>query len=456
MTARVLVVDDLEPNVKLLEAKLTAEYFEVVTGSSGPEAIEVARREQPDIILLDVMMPGMDGYEACRLLKADPLTEHIPVVMVTALDQQSDRIEGLDAGADDFLTKPVEDVALFARVRSLARLKLMTDELRLQHQTIQSLGIDAQIGDVPELDEKDRVLIIDDEGEQADKIIDVLGETYDITVEGCAESALRCARGGDFDMIVVNMAMESADALRLCSAIRALDEVRLTPLLAIVRSSDTRKLVRALEMGVSDYVSRPIDPNELEARVRTQMRRKRYVDRLRAALQVSLELAVKDQLTGLFNRRYLASHLGAMFQRAQDAGRELALLFIDIDHFKQVNDQFGHEAGDEVVAAFARRITHNVRGVDLACRYGGEEFVVALPNTDRALAMLVADRLRVEIADAPFVLEDGRELNITASLGVAATDDQVEGEDSPRKLLQRADEAVLAAKGEGRNRIRAA
>ena len=126
MTARVLIVDDVPANLKLLDAKLTAEYFGVLKAASGPEAIEIATRELPDIILLDVMMPGMDGFEVCRLLKAAPATEHIPVVMVTALDQSKDRVQGLEAGADDFLTKPVNDLALFARVKSLVRLKMVT------------------------------------------------------------------------------------------------------------------------------------------------------------------------------------------------------------------------------------------------------------------------------------------------------------------------------------------
>src|SRR6476620_8813653 len=120
MTARVLVVDDVPANVKLLEARLSAEYFDVVTASGGEEALAICERAECDLVLLDVMMPDMDGFEVCRRLKCNPLTHHIPVVMVTALDQPSDRVRGLEAGADDFLTKPVSDIALISRVRSLA------------------------------------------------------------------------------------------------------------------------------------------------------------------------------------------------------------------------------------------------------------------------------------------------------------------------------------------------
>src|SRR5690349_2035841 len=141
MTARILVVDDVSANVKLLEARLTAEYFDVVTAMSGPEALSLCRSAQCDIVLLDVMMPEMDGFEVCRRLKADPATHHIPVVMVTALDQPADRVQGLEAGADDFLTKPVSEIALIARVRSLVRLKLAADELRMRALTSKEIGL---------------------------------------------------------------------------------------------------------------------------------------------------------------------------------------------------------------------------------------------------------------------------------------------------------------------------
>jgi len=143
MTARVLVVDDVPANVKLMEARLSAEYFDVTTAQSGPEALALCERAECDIVLLDVMMPDMDGFEVCRKLKSNPLTHHIPVIMVTALDQPSDRVRGLEAGADDFLTKPVTDVALIARVRSLARLKMVTDELRLRALTSKEIGIES-------------------------------------------------------------------------------------------------------------------------------------------------------------------------------------------------------------------------------------------------------------------------------------------------------------------------
>jgi len=453
MTARVLVVDDLEPNVKLLEAKLRAEYFDVLAAYSGAEAIDIARREQPDIILLDVMMPVMDGFEACRRLKASPETMHIPIVMVTALDQQADRIAGLEAGADDFLTKPVEDIALFARVRSLSRLKMMTDELRARYATGKGLGVvdnielNAQINAC-------RLFVIDDNEDQVERIkaaVEPAGHL--VAHERDADDAIDRARGEEVDLFIVNLSMEDADPLRLCSSIRSMEETRLTPILAVVRQGDTRKLVRALEIGVNDYLTRPVDRNELTARVATQLRRKSYVDQLRSSFQASLEMAVTDQLTGLYNRRYLASHMSAMFDRARWSGRPLSVMILDIDHFKQINDNHGHDVGDKVIQQFAGRISNAVRGIDLACRYGGEEFLIAMPDTEMSFATVVAERLRQEIAADKFAGDDaGRELEITVSIGLASTENGPD-EDSPQKLIKRADDALYVAKTGGRNRV---
>ena len=169
MTARILVVDDVALNVRLLEAKLSAEYYEVLTANDGPSALRLMETEAVDIVLLDVMMPGMSGFEVCRRIKADPRTTHIPVVMVTALDQPQDRVEGLDAGADDFLTKPVDDVARFARVRSLVRLKRIMDEWRLRQESGARLGMPAhtlaeEVGDAA------RIVVIESNPRYAQRI----------------------------------------------------------------------------------------------------------------------------------------------------------------------------------------------------------------------------------------------------------------------------------------------
>jgi two-component system cell cycle response regulator len=451
MTARVLVVDDILSNVKLLEAKLTAEYFEVITAFNGMECLAKMEQGIPDIVLLDVMMPGMDGFEVCRRIKSNPKTAHVPVVMVTALDQPSDRVAGLEAGADDFLTKPVDDAALFARVRSLVRLKMMTDELRMRESTGQGMGLIDPAETLTDNNQSGRVLVIEDRPESVAWFTGALAPKHEVASADTFEEALVRVKGGDFDLIVVSLGMRGFDGLRLCSQLRSLPEGRHVPILVVVSDGDRRKLTQALEMGVNDYLTRPVDKNELVARVRTQLRKKRYADRLRHNVQLSLEMAITDQLTGLHNRRYMARHLDTLLASAQKNERPLTFVIMDIDFFKQVNDTYGHDIGDEVLKEFASRIAANVRGIDLACRYGGEEFVVAMPDTDMAFACNISERLRQSIETTPVKISRAPgQLNITISIGIA----QCEGvEDTAEKLLHRADQALYRAKRTGRNKV---
>jgi two-component system cell cycle response regulator len=212
-----------------------------------------------------------------------------------------------------------------------------------------------------------------------------------------------------------------------------------------------KRLVRALDIGVNDYLMRPVERSELVARVRTQLRRKRYSDKLRHSLQLSLEMAITDQLTGLFNRRYMSRHLGTLIDSANTTGKPVSFLILDIDYFKQVNDTHGHDIGDEVLREFAGRISANVRGIDLACRYGGEEFVVVMPDTDLNFAYMVAERLRQAVADAPFSITSAPgQLPVTISIGVTASEGTG---DTAEALLKRADQALYRAKRDGRNRV---
>src|ERR1700742_1569270 len=401
MTARVLVVDDILSNVKLLEAKLSAEYFDVVTAFNGLECLAKVAESAPDIVLLDVMMPGMDGFEVCRRIKSDPRTAHVPGLMVTPLSHPSDRLAGLGAGADDFLTKPVDDAALFARVRSLVRLKMMTDELRMRESTGQGMGLIDPAEAMMDANQSGRILVIEDRLETVAWFTAALTPQHEVTSVDTFEEALVRVRGGDPDLVVVSLGMRGFDGLRLCSQLRSLPEGRHVPILVIVSDGDRRKLTQALEMGVNDYLTRPVDKNELVARVRTQLRKKRYADRLRHNVQLSLEMAITDQLTGLHNRRYMARHLDNLMSNAARSGKKLAFVIMDIDYFKSVNDPYGHDIGDEVLREFAKRITANIRGIDLACRYGGEEFVVVMPETDAAFAFAVAERLRKSIETTP-------------------------------------------------------
>jgi two-component system cell cycle response regulator len=453
MTARILVVDDIPANVKLLEARLLAEYFDVLTAENGYDALAMCERTQVDLILLDIMMPGIDGFEVCERLKANPRTAHIPVVMVTALDQPSDRVRGLKAGADDFLTKPVNDLQLMSRVKSLVRLKTLTDELRMRAATARAIsleeGLDGTLGDEP-----GDILLVDGRASSQERIIRALKPIAEVTSMSDPQAALFQAAESNFELVIVNANFDDYDPLRLCSQLRSLERTRFLPILLIAEQGDDDMVVRALDLGVTDYLMRPVDPNELIARSLTQIRRKRCNDRLRASVRQTIELAVTDGLTGLHNRRYLDNHMKLLIDRATARGRPLSVCITDIDRFKLVNDTHGHDAGDAVLREFANRVRAAVRGADLACRYGGEEFVLVMPDTSAEMAAGVAERLRAIVEREPFRVP-GTDvfLSVTASLGLAS---MLPAGDSPDALLKRADTALYEAKRSGRNRVVAA
>jgi two-component system, cell cycle response regulator len=451
LTARVLIVDDIPTNVRLLEARLTAEYFEVQTAADGRAALARCAQGQIDIVLLDVMMPGMDGFEVCRRLKAQPHTAHIPVLMITALDQPSDRVKGLQAGADDFLTKPVDDIQLMARVKSLVRLKSLMDELRARAQTGQEIAVeDAMRAMDAENGGGGHILLIDTDPRSADRITTYLGSANQIDVLSDPPAAPIQVASGQYELAIVSMSLGEYDPLRVCSQMRTLEQTRNLPILLLADDSDRARVVRGLDLGVNDFITRPIERNELAARVRTQIRRFRYARELRQSVTNTMALAVTDELTGLYNRRYFDRHLMLMLDKAREQGRDMALMLIDMDFFKSVNDNHGHDTGDAVLREFAERLRRNIRGVDLACRFGGEEFVVLMPDTDYRQAQSVAERVRMAVAERGFETRESRPLTVTCSVGVALNERKF---DTPEMLLKRADVALYRAKREGRNRV---
>lgn len=455
MSARVLVVDDIAANVRLLEAKLLVEYYEVLTANDGATALEIVAEAMPDIVLLDVMMPGMDGFEVCKRIKENPLTAHIPVVMVTALSEVSDRVKGLEAGADDFLTKPVNDLALFARIRSLVRLKRAMDEWRARESTFTQFGLNnsAAPEDV-DLSTLQILLVADDYG-PSQRVVDTLSEEgYSVEHSTSAEDATIKALDGDFHLILVDDRVGGDDVLRFCSQLRSSGVTRHAPILIMLDEGDTERLAKALDLGVNDYLVRPVNKNELTARAKTQIRRKQFEDNLRRQYEKSLTAAVTDSLTGLYNRRYLETHFEELSSDLRGGGKPISILIMDVDHFKKVNDDYGHAAGDLVLQGLAHRVMGGIRGFDTAIRLGGEEFVVLMPNVEGRSAFVAANRLREMIESEPFpIAEDGQTLTVTVSIGVATG---AAGDILLNGLLERADQALYAAKNGGRNRVEVA
>jgi two-component system cell cycle response regulator len=444
MSARILVVDDIAANLRLLEARLNAEYYEVALASSGPEALVKAAEWAPDVILLDVMMPGMDGYEVCRRLKANSLTSSIAVVMITALVDPAERVRGLEAGADDFLSKPVDHPTLFARLRALLRVKQVLDAFRLRAQTARDLGFAAEPQPSASIAGAEALLVTEDVNE-AELLSSVLsGDGVQVHLAVDSATAWQMLSEGNFDLALLSLSLDGVGGLRFASRLRAQAQTRDLPVLLIADEDQRPMILRGFDLGANDHVQRPVDPNELRARVRNQVRRKRYQERLRAELDRSLEMAVTDGLTGLRNRRYITSHLEGLL-RASGA----ALLMVDVDRFKAVNDTHGHAAGDEVLREVAQRLKQPLRATDVVARFGGEEFVVAMAAADAEEAMQVAERLRQSLVETPVELDRMAPLYITASIGVAVS----RPGDRLHDLTSAADAALYRAKAKGRNRV---
>ena len=303
---RILVVDDHPDNIEIIEARLSSRGYLVERASNGQEALDLVRNEPPHLILCDVMMPVMDGYEVSRRIKNDEALPYIPIILVTARDSTADKIEGLDAGADDYLTKPVNFPELEARVRSMLRIKQLQDQL----------------------DQKNRELEL------------------------------------------------------------------------------------------------------MNKRLR--------------------KLSITDGLTELFNHRHIHELLQEEFERSNRSGEPIAVAMLDLDHFKKVNDTYGHPTGDVILYETAQILRETAREIDMPGRYGGEEFIVILPNTVEDAAARFAERVRQRVNEHAF-RDEATEVRMTLSCGVASFPG--DGIESPETLLKRADEALYRAKESGRNRM---
>lgn len=448
MTANILVVDDLEPNVKLLEAKLLNEYYTVFTANSGLEAIELLTKNKIDIILLDVMMPGLNGFETCMRVKANPDTTHIPVVMVTALSDTEDRVKGLEAGADEFLTKPIDDTALFARVRSLSRMKAVIDELNLRNNTNAALGGSA-IEMIDDFVDK-KILLINDDLVQAKNISKMLLKiSSQIKIIHDIQELVN-----DFeyipDLVIISCQLEGSDPLRISVMLRGNSRFHDVVLILLAEEENIPMVMKGMELGVNDYFIYPVEVNELLARVRTQLRRKQYQDNLRNNLERSVNLSIKDGLTGVFNRRYFDIHIQQMMQKALENKRPLSLLMCDIDHFKEVNDTYGHQAGDAVLKAITDTLKSTFRVTDLIARFGGEEFVILLSDLTLEQTLKIAGRLCEKISEVEVKINtQGEVIKKTISVGVT----EYKSGESATEFIERSDKAMYEAKNAGRNMV---
>jgi two-component system cell cycle response regulator len=327
----------------------------------------------------------------------------------------------------------------------------MMEELRLREEICGRFGGPEERDDPTATAGGAKILLVEQPGFGATRIADTLAPVARDVLQagGCEEAQVMLDES--IELIIASLSLPDGDPLRLVSQWRATEAFRQLPILLLADEGELPRLAKGLDLGANDYLIRPVDRNELLARVRSQVRRKRLQDRLRENYHRSLSLALTDELTGLYNRRYVVAHLEELILRVNnDGATDTALMMFDVDHFKAVNDQFGHSAGDDALRQLADRALRGVRSIDLVARLGGEEFVVVMPETDLAAATMVAERLRQSVAAEPFLIHvtgERRPITISAGVAIAAAGDTVD------TLLQRADDALYEAKNGGRNKV---
>ena len=451
MTTRILIVDDVPFNINLLKKKLQKEYYKIYTASNGKEAIEKAKTCNPDIILMDIMMPLMDGFAATKILKSSIDTMNIPVIMLTALDAKEDKVTGLLCGADDFLTKPFNNSALLVRIRSLLRLKTTMDELIDRGRIGKMLGANLDYQVVEDDFKNSKTLLITQNQPQSRFISDKF-TTSGATLNTCdnANLAVEQALNNKYDLIIADTQLMDTDVLSLCFQIKRENQLRYIPIILIIDEHDEETLLKSLENGINDYILFPIDINELFARALSQIKRYKYQEKLRKRYFTSLSESIIDPLTNLYNRRYLNTYVKALIEKAKKEYKPFSLLMLDLDYFKNINDKFGHLAGDQVLQSVSRIMLSSIRATDLCARIGGEEFVIIMSKTDFKDALIVAKRIKNKIKNNVLTLNDGQNITCTVSIGL---DFFRKSDNSLKTILERADKNLLKAKRNGRDNV---
>jgi two-component system cell cycle response regulator len=451
-------VDDISTNRIVLKVKLGGACYETVQAGTGAGALALARTMRPDLALIDLRLPDMDGLELCRRLRADPATRAIPLIALSSVCGPAERLAALRAGADEAYAKPVDDAILMARMRSLLRAREQAEELGLRSATYREFGL----AEAPSpLDPPARIAVVPGPSALAERWAAALSEGLPDRVAVLPPENVLGERAGagaaDLYVIPADMA-EPGDGLRLMSELRSRHATRHSAVCIVLPPGGTDAAAVtgaiALDLGAQDLIAPDAPAEEIVHRAGVQIARKRQADRLRASVADGLRLAMTDALTGLHNRRYAEPHLARIAAHAAAAGRRFAVMVIDIDRFKAVNDTLGHAAGDAVLVEVAARLKGNLRAVDLIARIGGEEFLIALPDTTLEAARGTAERLRRIVADTAVRLPGGGSAKVTISVGLAMGGaGESDGETGMQALVARADRALLAAKSDGRDRV---
>ena len=448
---KILIVDDDPTNVKLLAAKLGDSNYTILKAYGGEDALQKAKSEKPNLVLLDVMMPGMNGFDVTTHLKNSPETTDIPIILVTALDGSDNKTKGLEAGADDFLNKPVNTAELKARVKSLLRLKSYSDQLKAKtHDQWMALNPFSSDGPMPEL-RLPSLLIVEDSPADAKLFKSLLNSlACNIVTVHSGEEALSICNNNKIDIIILDMLLPGLDGYEVVKKIKENASTQSTQVIVVTSLHDIESKIRGYEYGVDDYLVKPINFNEFRARVNSLIKKKAYYDGLMSNYEAAVQAAITDKLTGVYNNGYFQHFLKNELKQAERQRYPVSLMMVDVDNFKLVNDRQGHLAGDKLLKDIALKMRQNIREIDVLARFGGDEFSVILPYTPKETAAAIAERIRLAIETCVAGVNDQDSISVSLSIGVADYDHGVE---TAQDVIQKADKALYEAKFKGKNNV---
>ena len=462
MQGTILIIDGVATNRIMLKVQLSAAYYRVVQADSVASALSVARRCCPDLVLTAMALPDGSAIDVASALAGDPELVNVPVIAISAQNDNASRMEALSAGIDDVLHQPLDDVILQARIRSLIRTRSSRDDLNLQHEAAQTFEQPLSNGECLAEIRNSKVALVAHDAPTAAQ--------WTARLQSLVPYHLHPHQIGDIQLLMTDpvpdvIVVELNDSavgpgLRLLADLRARAATRNSVVIAIPSPADAHVAAEALDRGAHDVLHSGFNVQELALRLSTQLQHKARTDRLRATVHSGLRASVEDPMTGLYNRRYARPFLDRVARNAIDCDEHFALMLIDLDHFKQVNDRYGHPAGDAVLVETSNRLLKQLRPVDLLARVGGEEFMIVMPGLGASQASEIAEQLCRQINATPFQVPGIDEpIHVTTSIGLAiGGGDPCTGR--PRKvqpsvtdLIADADRALYGAKDAGRNQV---
>jgi two-component system, cell cycle response regulator len=451
---RILIVDDNPLNIKILKAQLSGEMFEFYTAQSGAECIEKASTLLPDLILLDVMMPELSGYEVTWKLKTAPRTSNIPIILVTALDSPEDKAKGLEVGADEFLTKPVNGIELLTRVRSMLKLKKYYEQLELRTQSEeQFIHVSKTPGNVAEPMEIRKILVVEDDAKDIKLLSNYLSNLpYQLIHTQTGWEALALAKTEKIDLVILDVILPGMDGFEVCRSLKENPDTQNIQVMMLTCLGDLENKLIGVETGTDDFLVKPVNQREFIVRVKALLRKKAYIDQIRFHYEQAMNSSVTDGLTGLYNQAYFSSFLDIEVRRSLRFKHSTVVMMMDVDDFKTYNDTHGHLTGDSILKIVGELLRRNLRDIDLVARYGGDEFAAILPYIDIETAARVAERITKAVSTHSFLsmATKGPLGPVTLSIGLAECPSHAE---TSQDLIQKADKMLYEAKKAGKNKV---